>query len=86
MLNKHYLLSLSNSNIINLAEKDFILRHICKQTAPLHLPFRKKNSPAFTIFLTKNAKDFRMPLAFFVYVLQLSASAAASQLQLTQKV
>lgn len=36
--------------------------------------------------MVKNAKDFRMPLAFFVYVLQLSVSAAASQLQLTQKV
>ena len=38
--------------------------------------------------MQKNAKDFHKPLAFLFtfYVLQLSASAAASQLQLTQKV
>ena len=35
--------------------------------------------------MQKNAKNFKA-FSVFVYVLQLSASAAASQLQLTQKV
>lgn len=45
-----------------------------------------ESAPCERTFCMQKTLKTSKPLAFFVYVLQLSASAAASQLQLTQKV